>query len=195
MFVMFIVFVVCRNDDCRMQLKPFSLNIARLFQNSPNCDPKQGCNGKISGNRSRDITCTDKVLTMDFCYILLWTSSNLGKLIQRKCGDSLVVFSPCASAQDDFIMLPGTIVRPEGFPKLADLVGTPGIANGPMDSPDVSRFQAPTRQRGWSELFILFYFHRWQCGKAKLEDSSHFQPKIFDLKDFGRRFDPFSFIE
>ena len=30
-----------------------------------------------------------------------------------------------AAAQDDFIMLPGTIVRPEGFPKLADLVGQP----------------------------------------------------------------------
>lgn len=25
--------------------------------------------------------------------------------------------------KDDFIMLPGTILRPEGFPKLADLVG------------------------------------------------------------------------
>ena len=179
MFVMFIVFVVCRNDDCRMQLKPFSLNIARLFQNSPNCDPKQGCNGKISGNRSRDITCTDKVLTMDSCCILLWTSSNLGKLIQRKCGNSLVVFSPCASAQDDFIMLPGTIVRPEGFPKLADLVGTPGIANGPMDSPDVSRFQARRHLQRGNEVGQSYLFSQ---ARRSLRTQAIFSPRFLIWK-------------
>ena len=72
MFVMVIVFVVCRTDDCRMQLKPFGLNIISKvvpeFQKNPKCDPKQGCNnGKKRGNRSRDVTCTHKqVLTVIF---------------------------------------------------------------------------------------------------------------------------------
>lgn len=83
--------------------------------------PRRKAQGKDMGNRSLIVTS------------LRWNGDEALKLMSRadeledaaealQLEHSKVVPEEPKMRSDDFIMLPGTIVRPEGFPKLADLV-------------------------------------------------------------------------